>query len=317
MDASQVRAFLAVAEELHFRRAAERLHMAQPPLTRTIKQLERELGTTLFDRNTRSVSLTPAGQAMLEPACEVLEALRRTTEAARSAERGEVGLVRVAFAGVSTHPLVATLARRVRSERPGIELELSSQNFALPAIQKLATRETDIALGRWDVLPDGIDSRVVMGDRLVLAVPATHRLADQEEVHFAELRGERLVTLPPDEGSVLTDRLRRLAEAQRFVPQVVQVAPDTQTALALVSAEVGCSLTLSSVAANQGDPHVTFVPVAASEGGGLPDVHLRAAWRADERSPAVRAVLDALLEVDQVDEPSVPPASPSSGSKVR
>src|SRR5512141_646515 len=138
MDIAQVRAFLAVAEELHFRRAAERLHMAQPPLTRTIKLLERELGTTLFERNTRSVALTPAGQAMLEPAREVLEALRRATEAARSADRGEVGLVRIAFAGVSTHPLVATLARNVRSARPGIELELSSQNFAQPAIQKLA-----------------------------------------------------------------------------------------------------------------------------------------------------------------------------------
>ncbi len=116
---------------------------------------------------------------------------------------------------------------------------------------------------------------------------------------------------------MLTDRLRRLAEAQRFVPEVVQVAPDTQTALALVSAEVGCLLTLSSVAANQADPHVTFVPVAASEERGLPDVHLRAAWRTDERSPAVRAVLAVLLEVDQADEPSGPPVSPSSGSKVR
>lgn len=317
MDVAQLRAFLAVAEELHFRKAAERLHMAQPPLTRTIKQLERELGTTLFDRNTRSVALTPAGQAMVEPAREVMEALRRATEAARSAERGEVGLVRVAFAGVSTHPLVATLARRVRSERPGIELELSSQNFALAAIQKLATRETDVALGRWDVVPEGIDSRVLTEDHLVLAVPATHRLAGVDAVQVAELLDERLVSLPVDEGSVLTDRLRRLAQAQRFLPRVVQVAPDTQTALALVSAEVGCLLTLASVAANQGDPHVTFVPIAASEAEGLPDVHLRAAWRADERSPAVRAVRDSLLGIAQLDEPSAPDGSPSAGSRVR
>ena len=126
MELRHLRYFIAVAEELHFRRAAERLHMAQPPLTRMIKLLERELGTTLFDRNTRSVALTSSGQAMLEPAREVVEALRRATEAARSAERGEVGLVRIAFAGISTHPLVATLARQVRSERPGIELELAA-----------------------------------------------------------------------------------------------------------------------------------------------------------------------------------------------
>lgn len=300
MDIAQVRAFLAVAEELHFRRAAERLHMAQPPLTRTIKVLERELGTTLFDRNTRSVALTPAGQAMLEPAREVMEALRRATEAARSADRGEVGLVRIAFAGVSTHPLVASLARNVRSVRPGIELELSSQNFAQPAIQKLAKRETDIALGRWDIVPEGIATRVVMADALVLAVPATHQLAEEDEVHFAQLLGERFVSLPAHEGSVLADRLRRLAEAQRFVPDVAQVAPDTQTALALVSAEVGCLLTLTSVAANLSDPHVRFLPIAAGEAADLPDVHLRAAWRQAEQGPAVGAVLDILLSLDDV-----------------
>jgi hypothetical protein len=99
------------------------------------------------------------------------------------------------------------------------------------------------------------------------------------------------------EGSVLIDRLRQLAQAHRFVPDVAQVAPDTQTALALVSAEVGCSLTLASVAANLNDPHVMFVPVAAAEAGDLPDVHLRAAWRQDEQGPAVRAVLDILLEL--------------------
>ena len=268
-----------------------------------IKVLERELGTTLFDRNTRSVALTSSGQAMLEPARDVMEALRRATEAARSAERGEVGLVRIAFAGISTHPLVAMLARHVRSERPGIELELSSQNFALQAIQKLAKRETDIALGRWDGVPQGMSTQVVAADALVLAVPATHQLADSDEAHFAELLNERFVSLPPHEGSVLADRLRRLTQAQHFVPDVVQVAPDTQTALALVSAEVGCHLTLNSVAQNVSDPHVRFLAVAAQEASDLPDVHLRTAWRHDEPGPAVAAVLDILLGLVRVSPP--------------
>jgi DNA-binding transcriptional LysR family regulator len=300
MDVAQVRAFLAVAEELHFRRAAERLHMAQPPLTRTIKLLERELGTPLFDRTTRSVSLTPSGRAMLEPARGVLEALRRATEAARSAERGEVGLVRIAFAGLSTHALVATLARHVRSVHGGIELELSSQHFAQPAIEKLVAGETDVALGRWDFVPDQIATRIVGEDSLVLALPATHRLAAGEEIRFAQLAGERFVSLPAHEGSVLTDRLRKLSHAQRFEPNVVQVAPDTQTALALVSAEVGAHLTLASVAASLGDPHVTFLPVVPGEVGDLPDVHLRAAWRQDERGPAVGVVLGILFDLDEV-----------------
>ncbi|MFI5612753.1 LysR substrate-binding domain-containing protein [Amycolatopsis sp. NPDC051903] len=291
MDVQQLRSFLAVAEELHFGRAAERLHVAQPPLSRTIKQLERELGVQLFERNTRSVSLTAGGQALLDPAKDVLEALRRAEAAVRSAGDGEVGLVRIAFAGVSTHPLVARLARLIRSRRPGIRLELSSQNFAQPAMKKLVQGETDIALGRWDVVPGDVAAEVVMPDALVIALPDTHPLAGAQRLSIEQLKGDTFVSLPPHEGAVLPDRLRRLAHAAGFVADVVQIAPDTQTSLALVSAQVGCHLTLSSVARNVTDPHVAFVPLDAPP----QDVDLRAAWRRDDRRPELRAVLDELL----------------------
>jgi len=296
MDIEQLRSFLAVADELHFGRAAERLHVAQPPLSRTIKQLERELGTRLFDRNTRSVRLTSSGQALMDPAQEVLDALRRAETAVRSADHGEVGTVRIAFAGVSTHRLVARLARVVRSQRPGIQLELSSQNFAQPAMKRLLAGETDLALGRWDVVPAEISAQVVMPDSLVLAVPDTHPLAGARRLSIGQLVSEGFVSLPPHEGSVLPDRLRRLAHANGFVAEVVQVAPDTQTALALVSAEVGCHLTLASVAENVTDPHVVFVPL--NESTPSLDVHLRAAWRRADQNPALRAVLDELLTLN-------------------
>ena len=296
MDIEQLRSFLAVADELHFGRAAERLHVAQPPLSRTIKQLERELGTRLFDRNTRSVRLTSSGQALMDPAQEVLDALRRAETAVRSADHGEVGTVRIAFAGVSTHRLVARLARVVRSQRPGIQLELSSQNFAQPAMKRLLAGETDLALGRWDVVPAEISAQVVMPDSLVLAVPDTHPLAGARRLSIGQLVSEGFVSLPPHEGSVLPDRLRRLAHANGFVAEVVQVAPDTQTALALVSAEVGCHLTLASVAENVTDPHVVFIPL--NESTPSLDVHLRAAWRRADQNPALRAVLDELLTLN-------------------
>jgi len=296
MDIEQLRSFLAVADELHFGRAAERLHVAQPPLSRTIKRLERELGTRLFDRNTRSVRLTSSGQALMDPAQEVLDALRRAETAVRSADHGEVGTVRIAFAGVSTHRLVARLARVVRSQRPGIQLELSSQNFAQPAMKRLLAGETDLALGRWDVVPAEIAAQVVMPDSLVLAVPDTHPLAGARRLSIGQLVSEGFVSLPPHEGSVLPDRLRRLAHANGFVAEVVQVAPDTQTALALVSAEVGCHLTLASVAENVTDPHVVFVPL--NESTPSLDVHLRAAWRRADQNPALRAVLDELLTLN-------------------
>ena len=296
MYIEQLRSFLAVADELHFGRAAERLHVAQPPLSRTIKQFERELGTRLFDRNTRSVRLTSSGQALMDPAKEVLDALRRAETAVRSADHGEVGTVRIAFAGVSTHRLVARLARVVRSQRPGIQLELSSQNFAQPAMKRLLAGETDLALGRWDVVPAEVSAQVVMPDSLVLAVPDTHALAGARRLSIGQLASEGFISLPPHEGSVLPDRLRRLAHANGFVAEVVQVAPDTQTALALVSAEVGCHLTLASVAENVTDPHVVFIPL--NESTPSLDVHLRAAWRRDDQNPALRAVLDELLTLN-------------------
>ncbi|KQR63685.1 LysR family transcriptional regulator [Arthrobacter sp. Leaf337] len=294
MDVGQLKAFLAVAQELHFGRAAEHLHMAQPPLSRIIKQLESELGTRLLDRNTRSVKLTSTGQALIGPATEVLDALRRAEEAVRSADNGEAGLVRIAFAGVSTHQLVARLARQVKSNRPRIQLELSSQNFAQPAMKKLVQGETDIALGRWDVIPAEVSSRVVMRDSLVIAMPDTHALAGARRLALRRLAGEAFISLTPFEGAVLPDRLRRLAHANNFVADVVQLAPDTQTALALVSAEVGCHLTLASVAQNATDPHVVFVPLEDSTA----DVDLRAAWRRDDTSPALKAVLDEVVSLD-------------------
>ena len=298
MDVGQLRSFLAVAEELHFGRAAERLHIAQPPLSRTIKQLERELRTSLFDRNTRTVRLTASGQALVGPAREVIDALRRAELAVRSADEGEVGLVRIAFAGVSTYRLVARLARAVRSRRPGIELELSSQNFAQPVMKKVIQGETDLALGRWDVVPADVSSEVVMPDSLVLALPDTHPLAGARRVAIAELVDQTFVSLPAYEGAVLPDRLRRLAHANGFVANVVQVAPDTQTALALVSAEVGCHLTLASVARNVSDPHVVFVPLDETGLDAGLSVDLRVAWRTDDANPALRAVLGELLRLD-------------------
>jgi len=293
MENSQLRAFLAVAEELHFGRAAERLHIAQPPLSRTIQQLERQLGTRLFDRSTRSVRLTTAGHALVEPAKSVLEAVRRAESAVQAADLGEIGVVRLAFAGVSTYQLVAEWARLVRQFRPGIHLELSSQNFAQHGMRKLLNNDADIALGRWDLIPAGIAARVAVHDTLVMAMPDTHRLAQAASVSFSDLADEEFISLPAYEGAVLPDRLRRLAHAAGFAADVVQVAPDTQSALALVSAEVGCHLTLSSVAKNAAQGHVAFVPVSDE----TMDVNLRLAWRQQDDSPAVRSVLSLAEEL--------------------
>ena len=291
MEVSQLRAFVAVAEELHFGRAAQKLHVAQPPLSRAIQQFERELGTKLFERSTRSVRLTASGRALLEPAHRVLEEARRAEEAVRAADVGEIGLVRLGFAGTSTYALVAQWARVVRQHRPGIQLELSSQNFAEPAMRMLLRGDVDLALGRWDLIPAGISARLAAQDSLVVALPDTHPLAYTTDLSIADLAADDFVSLPPYDGAVLPDRLRRLAHEAGFAASIVQVAPDTESALALVGAEVGCHLTLASVAANARHTHIRFVPVRDR----TLDVDLQLAWRADDDNPALHAVL-ALAE---------------------
>lgn len=293
MDVQDLRAFVAVAEELHFGRAAERLHLAQPPVSRTIKGLEKELGAELFRRTTRSVEITAAGEALLAPARRILSDLQVAVSDVHAAQRGELGRVRVAFAGASTQILVGQLSRASRLRHPQLTLELSSQNFAQPAINRLLHDEADISIGRWDFIPDGILSRIIVNEQLVVAVPTTHPLAGSASIRMEQLSSSRFVTLPPHPGSVLTDRLLRLSHSTGYDPIVAQVAPDTWTALALVAAEVGIHLTISSVAENTHTAGFSFLPVEDP----YEQVSLRMAWRADSHNPALTTVLNLADEV--------------------
>ncbi|SHH29892.1 LysR family transcriptional regulator [Streptomyces sp. 3214.6] len=287
VEIQDIKVFLAVAEELHFGRAAERLHLAQPPVSRSVRRLEDELGVRLFERTTRSVRLTPQGEALREPATEMLDAHRRARLMVKAAGRGEVGRVRVAYAGASTHVMVGKLARVVRQEYPGIQFELYSQNFAGPALGRVLRGEMEIGFARWDEAIPGIADRAVAHEDLVVAVPASHRLAGRKTVRMAELGQDQFVSLPPYSGAVLIDRLRRLSHDAGFSADVVQVAPDTWTLLALVEAEVGCALTVSSVAHNVNAPGARFLRVLDH----YDPVVLRMAWRAQDETGALAAVL--------------------------
>ena len=294
MDVRQLEAFLAVAEHLHFGHAAEQLFMAQAPLSRTISALENDLGARLFERSTRSVALTDAGLALIPAARGVLAAVDHARDAVTAVIKGEAGVLRVEFSGVLAHPIVSALARRMRSEHPGIRVELSSQAISRPAMDNLVNAKTDIALGRWDQLPPGISARVLLMDSLVVALPRTHRLAAAGSINFGDVAGEPFVSLPYAGGSVTTDRLWRLGYAYNTTIDNVQFAPDTQSCIALVSAEVGCHLALESVGRRTDNPDVVFVPLAAEDAARVPDVHLRVAWRTPSPTPVMRTALEYL-----------------------
>jgi DNA-binding transcriptional LysR family regulator len=287
VDLQHLKAFVLLAQELHFARAADVLDIAQPVLSRRIQELEKYLDTPLFLRTTRSVSLTAAGLAFVDPAREVLESVDRAVHIARKAGAGEIGRVSIAFAGASTHVLVGRLSQVVHAELPGITLQLTSAQFAQPALDRVLKRETDIAFGRWEHLPAGVNVRTIAVENLVVAVPSAHPLALHESVSIAQLRDEPMVALPREFGSVLNKRLRRMASEEGFVPSIIQEAPDSWTLISLVAAGIGCTLTLSTVQENFTPEGVRFLPLREE----TTPIYLRMAWLSDSTNPALESVL--------------------------
>ncbi|WP_326686456.1 LysR family transcriptional regulator [Streptomyces sp. NBC_01795] len=285
MELRHLSGFVAVAEELHFGRAAERLHMAQSPLSQQIRLLERDLGVTLFDRTTRSVRLTSAGQALLEPARHLLAEAAVIRRTVRAAGAGEVGRVSVGFAGASSYAALPVLARAVTSELPGIELVLEGQTYSGEALGRITDGTLDLG---FVALPArrGIHTRAVRVEHLFLALPDTHPLVERERVELAELAQERFVTFPAARGSAVRDAVVQACHEAGFAPRITQEAPDSYSLLALVGAGVGVALVVES-ARDIRLEHVQFRPLA----GQVSPLRIALAWRAGNDSAALRSVL--------------------------
>lgn len=286
MELRHLFAFLAVAEELHFGRAAKRLQMAQPPLSQQIRRLEKELGVQLFERNTRSVRLTSAGESFLQPVRTVIDDLDTAVRAAKAAGRGEYGRVSIGFAGASSHATLPRLTRAVRAAHPGIELVMTGQTYANVALARVADGSLDLGFVRLPVTQPGVTYRVIDEEELVCALPSDHPLAARDIVPIEVLAGEPFVSFPANTGSTVRDAMVGACEAAGFNPRVVQEAPDSYTILALVAAGVGVTLTVTSVQHIQ-QSGLVYRPLAG------PRIRRQAAlaWRADNPSAALRAVL--------------------------
>jgi DNA-binding transcriptional LysR family regulator len=280
-------AFVAVAEELHFGRAATRLHISQPPLSARIRQLELELGVQLFERTTRSVTLTDAGLRLLIPARKVLGQVLAAQNLAESIAAGDEGRVRIAFAGASSQRVLPLLTRAVRESHPGIELQLQSQTYVYTALEKLLEGNLDLAFARLPTPHPELESRVVEIEQILCALPEGHPRSHQESVSLADLHDEDFVSLPSDTGSILQSTMYALCITAGFRPRIAQVAPDSATALALVAAGAGVTITLSSVSPAQ-SVGIVYLP--------LNDIHpshmfATLTWRRDDPSPALATVL--------------------------
>lgn len=295
MELRHLRYFAAVADTRHFGRAAERLHMAQPALSQSIRQLEAELGTPLFARTTRQVRLTPAGEFLQVEVARILAAVDDSIRGVRRIADGRQGLVRIAFTGSAAHTQLPRLARIVKGELPGMALEIHADLLTPAQVDGLTNGRLDIGVLRPPMSGAGLDHRTIATEPLVLAVAADHRLATEPVVSMTDLRTETFVLFAgPD--SAVNDAVLRSCRTAGFVPQHEHEAAGISVLLPLVAADLGVALVPASVrAAPLAGVVFRDVPDAAS-------VELALAWRTDETNPAVLAVLDALAAATTTDD---------------
>jgi len=285
MELRHLRYFVAVAEEKHFGRAAIRLHIAQPPLSQQIKQLENELGVQLLARTTRRVELTAAGERYLERAHAILAAVDTAGEEALRVDAGEIGRLAIGFTGSATYQLLPTLARVLRTELPGIELDLRGEMLTPSQVDGLVDGTLDIGFLRPPVRNPDVDVRVLRREPLIAVLPDGHPLADQESVRLTDLRDEPFITYPSQQRSVVYDAVIDACQRAGFSPVLAHEVRETSTLLVFVAAGLGVALVPASVQ-HMLITGARFLPLA----GTTREVELAVATRRGDPSPLVARV---------------------------
>jgi DNA-binding transcriptional LysR family regulator len=281
----QLRYFRAVAEHLHFGRAAQALHISQPPLSRAIRSLEDRLGVTLLARTRRRVELTPEGARLLEHARRTTEQLERAVRELRAMASGVQGRLRIGFVSLADFGMLPGLLKAYKASHPGVELALREM-LSPEQAAALAGGSLDFGL----LLPpvgEALEHVVVQRERFVVALPARHRLAAQRgRIAMRALAGERFVMVPREIAPGLYDIVSGLAARAGYALTVAQEAIQMQTDVSLVSSGLGAAIVPASLA-NLGRKGVVYRPIADRH----PSLDLWLAWRPGALTPAGRDFL--------------------------
>jgi DNA-binding transcriptional LysR family regulator len=294
MELRHLRYFRAVAEELHFGRAAERLHIAQPPLSQQIRQLERELEVSLLTRSTRRVELTAAGEAYLKRAVAVLDAVDDAGQQARRIALGVEGQLTIGCVGSATYSVLPRLVRALRDELPHVEISIRGEMLAPAQLDALRAGDIDIALLRPPVDDAVIRVEVLRRDRLIAALPAEHPLAQRDLLRVGDLRGEDFIAHAGQGRSVMGGLLAAICADAGFAPRVRHEVSETSTLVTLVAAGLGVAV----VPAPTADLDIAGVTYRRLEPASL-GVDLVAAHLVDAPSPAIERALGVLRRITQ------------------
>jgi DNA-binding transcriptional LysR family regulator len=286
MELRHLRYFVAVAEELHFGRAAQRLKIAQPPLSQQIQKLERELGVALFTRSRRSVQLTDAGQALLPEAQRILASTEAAADLARRAGAGEIGRLNIGLVSSALYGLLPRFLRRLYADAPGLRVTLRD----LPTdhiIDALGQRSLDLGFTRGPFRDPSILTLKLSDDPFIVAFPADHPLAQDGPLDIAALEKETILSFPRELRPEIYDAIVAVCQRAGFSPILEEqdVAPH-QVVLALVAAGRGVGLVPESYK-SLAFPGVSYRPLLNTP----ISMNVMLAWHRDNRDPALtRAV---------------------------
>src|ERR1700761_7402825 len=293
MELRRIQYFVTVAEETHFGRAAERLRMAQPPLSQQIKALEAEMGVVLFHRTTRKVELTAAGERFLERARAILAAVDDAVLEAGRAADGRLGRIAIGFTGSATYDLLPSLVRVLRADLPGIELDIRGEMLTPDQVAALLDRTLDLGLLRPPVRTAEVEVHVLRREPLIAVLPEHHPLAGRDRVALSDLRDDPFIAYPSHHRSVVYEAVIDACQRAGFFPRTVHEVGETSTLVSFVAAGLGVALVPASVQ-HLRITGATYLPLA----GTTREVELALATRAGETSPhvaRVRARAEALI----------------------
>lgn len=246
LDLRRLTYFIAVAEELNFCRAATRLNIAQPPLSRQIAQLETDLEVVLFDRTRNQIRLTQAGAALLDHGRELLERAEQTIQETRSIGHGASGRLRLGYVGSAGHGVLPEMIRKFRTRYPEVDLSLSAMNNA-DLKRALISRQIDLALARPRLEDEEIRVYPLLEEPLILALPEESPLLALPEIRLSEIMGETFVLYPRQPRPGYADHVLEACRLNGGPPRDLAFAQDHQAALSLVAAGVGLALVPASV----------------------------------------------------------------------
>jgi DNA-binding transcriptional LysR family regulator len=301
MELKHLRYFVAVAEELHFSRAAARLHIAQPPLSQMIRRLEQELGLKLFERTKRRVTLTAAGKVFLEEARGTLARADSAVYRVKRAARGEVGSLKVGFIPWADFTTIfSEIIRRFGERQPQVRLDFNS--ISTPEhMNALTEGRVDVGFFAPPTPPANLAHQVVLSDSVVVVLPRRHPLARRRIIPLEALAHEPHILVARDRVSSYYDLLISLFRHAGFTLQVRHHTDHPQTTLALVAAGIGVSLVPASLE-NIRRPGVVYRPMQPST-----EVRMIAAWRHDNDSPVLANFVEVMREVVRTGKQLVAP----------